>query len=96
MSHDGTAYLLHFDEGLDNRPGVQARHYLGFTTNLESRLDAHERGRGSALMSEVKRRGIQWRLARVWDGVDRTYERKLKNRKNAPRLCPVCVETGGA
>lgn len=30
-----------------------------------------------------------FRVARTWRG-DRNFERRLKNRKNAPRLCPIC------
>jgi hypothetical protein len=34
--------------------------------------------------------GIGFQLVRTWEG-DRTLERTLKNRHNAPaRLCPLC------
>ena len=42
MAHNGIVYLLHFD-----RSYRHARHYIGFTQNLEQRLEAHRAGRGS-------------------------------------------------
>ncbi len=86
-------YLIHFDSplgDLDN-PRGQARHYLGSTDNLESRLEAHREGNGAAIMAAVGKAGITWRLVRVWEG-GRGLERQLKNQHNSPRLCPVCRE----
>lgn len=85
----GDIYLIHFDEGIPNRPGAQAQHYLGWTGDLESRLLAHANGSGSKLMAEIERRGIGWACVRTWRG-DRHMERKLKSQKNARRLCPTC------
>ena len=86
-----TVYLIHFDRpigDLDN-PRGQARHYLGWTTNLEARLHEHKTGNGSAIMAAVALAGVGWELARTWDG-DRKLERRLKNRHNSPKLCPIC------
>jgi hypothetical protein len=33
-------------------------------------------------------------LERVWTGVDRGFERRLKRRHETPRLCPRCVHNG--
>ena len=33
--------------------------------------------------------GIRFRVARLWHG-DRGLERRLKDRKDAPQLCPIC------
>jgi hypothetical protein len=41
-------------------------------------------------MEVAKERGIGFRVARVWHKRTRSFERKLKNRKNAAQLCPVC------
>jgi predicted GIY-YIG superfamily endonuclease len=79
-------YLLHFE-----RPYQHARHYLGYASDLEARLEQHRHGRGARLMSVIRQAGIPWVLARTWQG-DRTLERNLKQRKNAPRLCPLCVQ----
>ena len=42
MAHNGIVYLLHFE-----RSYRHARHYIGFTQNLEQRLEEHRAGRGS-------------------------------------------------
>lgn len=79
-------YLLHFQ-----RPYRHARHYLGYTENLEERLQRHRDGHGARLIEVITNAGIAFRIARTWDG-DRTLERRLKNQKNNPRLCPYCRE----
>ena len=45
MGHNGIVYLLHFE-----RSYRHARHYIGFTQNLEQRLAEHRAGRGSPLL----------------------------------------------
>ena len=82
----GTVYLLHFD-----RPYKHAKHYLGYTDNLEARLRQHRQGRGARLMQVIKEAGIGFTLVRVWEG-DRALEKRLKKQKNSPRLCPICRE----
>jgi len=87
-------YLIHFEQpigDLDN-PRGQAQHYLGFTEDLEARLEAHRTGNGSAIMAAVARAGVGWTLARTWDG-GRGLERVLKAQHNGPRLCPICRGT---
>ena len=83
-------YLLHFDQpiGSDN-PRGKAQHYIGSAYNVSSRMHQHLTGRGARLTQVLKERGIGWCIARIWEG-DRAFERKLKNRKEAPRLCPIC------
>jgi predicted GIY-YIG superfamily endonuclease len=80
-------YLIHADEKLHH-----AQHYLGFTTNLGRRLDDHilGAGRGARLVEVYNQAGIHWRVVRVWPKGTRTDERRLKNQKHGPRLCPVC------
>jgi predicted GIY-YIG superfamily endonuclease len=80
----GTVYLLHFDS-----PYKHARHYVGFTKDLAARLEAHASGQGARLVQVIIEAGITFQLARVWTGT-RKDERRLKNRKNAPRECPLC------
>lgn len=86
MSVPGTIYLLHFDA-----PFGHARHYLGWSANLEGRLRHHERGTGATLLRHVADAGISWKLARTWAG-DRHLERRLKNRGGHARICPICRE----
>ena len=79
----GIIYLIHFDT-----PYKHARHYT-WTTDLDTRLQAHRAGRGSRLMEVITKAGIPWRLVRTWLG-GRDRERAIKDRHEAPRLCPEC------
>jgi predicted GIY-YIG superfamily endonuclease len=80
----GTVYLLHFDA-----PYKHARHYTGWTSDLDARLAEHQAGHGARLLAVVRAAGIGWTLARTWEG-DRKRERKLKNQGGAGRHCPMC------
>lgn len=81
---EGTIYLLHFDT-----PLAHARHYLGWTGDLDTRLSEHGSGRGARLLQVANERGITFRLARTWAG-DRFRERALKKQGGKARMCPVC------
>jgi predicted GIY-YIG superfamily endonuclease len=84
----GYVYLLHFDKPIS--PGRHTcQHYLGWAGNLAARLQQHRLGQGSRLCQVAKERGIGFSLVRVWPG-SRELERRLKNRKEGPRLCPCC------
>jgi predicted GIY-YIG superfamily endonuclease len=90
-------YLLHLNTPLERGKSkggkaLTAGHYLGFTTDLVDRIMAHAEGRGARFMQVCVERGIDFKLARTWEGKDATrgFERKLKNQKNAVRLCPIC------
>ena len=78
-------YLLHFHSPLGH-----ASHYLGYADDIDRRIAMHHEGRGARLTQVARERGITFTLARVWEGQDRNFERRLKNRKNAPKLCPYC------
>lgn len=86
----GTIYLLHF-----HQPFGHARHYLGWTADLDKRLARHSRGDGSALLRAVAAAGIDWQVARTWPS-DRHRERQLKNQGSRSRLCPICRAATGA
>lgn len=93
----GSVYLVHLDKPLGHN-----RHYMGFSRNVEKRLERHRRGNGAKLLAAAKNEGIGFRLVRVWENVTPSFERKLKLRKEGPRFCPVCNEraafyaTGGS
>jgi predicted GIY-YIG superfamily endonuclease len=78
-------YLLHFD-----RPYRHARHYMGTAQHLDERLARHRSRQGARLMEVVTAAGISFVLARTWEG-SRELERRLKKRKEGPRLCPICT-----
>lgn len=83
-------YLIHFDE-----PYHHARHYLGFAEkDLPARLAQHRAGSGARILAVVGQTGIGWRVVRTWRG-GRTLERRLKNRHNSAKLCPVCNPSPG-
>jgi hypothetical protein len=84
-------YLIHFAQPIGNpaSPRGQAGHYLGTAYDLNRRLAQHRAGTGAAIMRAVCERRIPFFVARTWVG-GRALERKLKRRKNAPRLCPAC------
>lgn len=84
----GTVYLLHFD-----RPYKHARHYLGWASNLEARLQHHREGTGANLLAVLKREGIGFTLARTWAPADRHRERQIKNQGGLSRCCPTCGVT---
>lgn len=78
-------YLLHF-----NRRYRHAGHYLGYTTNLNKRLEQHRKGQGARLLEVIKGAGVGFMLVRTWSKGTRKLERRLKNGKNSPKLCPIC------
>lgn len=86
----GTIYLLHFEQPLSTAHTCQ--HYLGWCLDLDVRLKAHRAGRGARLTQIAVERGIGFEVVRTWPG-DRTLERRLKNRKESPRFCPLCFPT---
>lgn len=86
---NGFVYLIHLDAPLS--PKHTSRHYIGWAFNVSSRMQQHFKGRGSRFMAVAKERGISWQLAATWPG-DRTYERQLKQKKHAARLCPICKQ----
>lgn len=81
----GTIYLIHFD-----RPYRHAKHYLGWASNLEARLEHHRNGTGARLMQVLRQEGIGWHVARVWENADRNRERQIKNQGGLSRRCPDC------
>lgn len=77
-------YLLHY-----LAPYRHARHYLGTALDLDKRIEQHRNGTGARLPQVFAEHGIPFIVARTWEG-GREVERRLKRRKNGPRLCPLC------
>lgn len=81
-------YLIHLEVAYKH-----AQHYLGFVDEDDKvleRLAKHQAGIGSKFLRAVNAAGIRYFIAHVWPGYTRTQERKLKNRKNSRKLCPIC------
>jgi len=88
----GTCYLIHFDQLIN--PLFPCMHYLGWTVDVNARFTLHATGLGARLCQVAIERGISFRIVRLWEGVEKSFERELKNRRNAPKLCPVCCHRG--
>ena len=88
-----TVYLLHFTHRLGNpaTPHGEAQHYIGTSHDPETRLHDHLTGTAAAITRAAVHHGAQLLIVRTWEG-DRQVERRLKRRKEAPRLCPLCRE----
>lgn len=86
-----TVYVLHLDP-----PVRHARHYIGFTTDqcAQRRIRQHTAGhrKGSPLVRAAVSAGHDVHVAHVFAGdkADRNFERRLKNRNDTPRWCPIC------
>lgn len=90
-----TVYLLHFHGALQRGVSptgtlLEANHYIGFTHDLVGRVMEHAEGHGARFTQVCHERGIDFALARIWEGADKQTERRLKKYKKAHRLCPIC------
>jgi predicted GIY-YIG superfamily endonuclease len=89
VSRTDVVYLLHFDQPYGDYPhGQFALHYLGSTSDLPARLQAHRTGKGARLMTVIRRAGIDFSLARTWPG-GKCRERQLKQ-QHRRQMCPMC------
>lgn len=80
----GTVYLIHLKTKIGH-----AQHYIGWALNVKGRLFHHRKGKGSRFLAAANSLGIDYDVVREWPG-DKQFERQLKNRKCAPRYCPIC------
>ncbi len=85
MPQDGIVYLIHL-----SRPYRHARHYLGWTSDLEQRLREHRAGRGSPLIAAAIAAGIDLELAATWPGSRHDERRRHRQKNSRARLCPIC------
>ena len=81
----GSVYLLHF-----NRPYRHARHYVGFTRDLERRVARHQIGHGSPLIRAAGHAGIKVKIVRVWHNVTTRFERRV-HKMQKRFVCPSCA-----
>ncbi|CAN5492750.1 hypothetical protein BH10CHL1_BH10CHL1_50120 [soil metagenome] len=78
-------YLLHFSPRYKH-----AGHYIGFADHLPARIAEQFAGKGANLVQVALRNGCILTLACTWANKDRKFERSLKNRGGAARICPIC------
>lgn len=81
-----TVYLLHFSTAYKH-----AKHYLGYTKDLDARLAKHQAGTGARLIDVILNAGLRFTLVRTFSG-GRALERQLKGHSST-RLCPICNPT---
>lgn len=84
-------YLLHFRKSIGSEKH-SAQHYVGSADLLKNRLNHHAKGTaGAAITNAFYRNGIDFALARTWDGTrDDERAMKVKDGKHFSRLCPIC------
>lgn len=85
----GTVYLIHFSV-----PYRHARHYTGWTTDLEYRVSEHRKGKGSRLLQVCLSNHIEWEISRVWWDVPREKERRVKRQRKS-QCCLLCRMQNG-
>ena len=92
----GYVYLIHLARPLGNPANAyaQARHYCGWTYDVEARLALHRAGQGARLLAAAVARGIAFDVVRVWPA-PLGFEKQVKACKSGPRLCPVCCAEHG-
>ena len=81
-------YLLHFEPAYRH-----ARHYLGYADVIGRRVREHFAvpSKASPLVQAAIGAGCAVTLARVWPGLGRVDERRLKRRGGHASLCPLCI-----
>jgi hypothetical protein len=87
-----TVYLLHFSSlyrHARHYPSTSLRASLGYASDLAKRVQQHRNGTGARLPQVCAEHGIDFVVARTWEG-GRDTERTLKRRKCSPKLCPIC------
>ena len=84
-------YLFHLEPAYQH-----AGHYLGWAYNLAERVGQHRRGtrKASPLIRAQLAAGGEIILARIWEGADRTTERRMKRQGGLSRHCPICRASG--
>src|SRR5437868_7287179 len=91
----GEVYLFHFNAPLGNlsNPRAQARHYLGFTDDLDARIKKQLAGKGAKLVAAALRQGLIFELYH-WPAPLAT-EKLIKRRKETHVFCPACCAAKG-
>lgn len=80
-------YLLHF-----TKPYRGCSHYIGWSNDIYRRYQEHVslNGKSNPLVKAAIENDSVVLLVRVWEGESKKFERWLKNKKGASKLCPCC------
>lgn len=79
-------YMIHFAKPPRGNQG----HYIGYTSDLAQRWQAHTSGSGAELTRIAVSKQIEMRLVRLWEHGTQALEIDLKQR-NYRELCPLCM-----
>lgn len=80
----GYVYILRFSHPLGTERH-QAQYYIGWTLDVEERLEEHRAGRGARITAAAVERGFRLELIATLPGT-RADERRLKARKSHRRI----------
>jgi hypothetical protein len=76
---------LHF-----TKPFGRARHYIGWSPDINRRVSRHKEGKGAKFTMGALRHGADLLLVRIWPGGDRRLEWELKHKDTHQALCALC------
>jgi predicted GIY-YIG superfamily endonuclease len=86
----GTIYLLHYS----GRTKEGRQHYLGWSSNTETRFAQHRSGRGAGDTKKAVAEGLKLTMAQTWKGTPllelRLKEWSREGRKGFAGICPFC------
>jgi predicted GIY-YIG superfamily endonuclease len=82
-------YVLHFEPAYGH-----ARHYIGWTRDLKTRMAEHRAGTGSPLIRAALAAGVRVDVVATMPG-SRYLERRLKRWHKTGQFCPVCRAAPG-
>lgn len=68
---------------------MSARHYSGWTSDLDERISLHRRGQGAAILRALVAAGGTFEVVATWQGT-RYDERRFKRNGHFERRCPTC------
>lgn len=57
------------------------------------KITGKKHGPGAKFMGVVNFKSIPYQLARTWDGLDQSWEKRVKRYHKAWKLCPICNPT---
>jgi len=91
----GEVYLFHFNAPLGNlsNPRAQARHYVGFSDDLDARIKQHLAGKGAKIVAAALKQGLVFELYH-WPA-PLASEKLIKRRKETHVFCPACCASRG-
>lgn len=80
-------YVLHFDQPVRGKT-----HYMGSAADneLDNRLRRHQLGTGANLTRQAHTLGIGFTLGGLYQGSDRSLEKKMKRRRQHSKFCAHC------